>query len=54
MERYKVIQSNSAEELQRLVNKEIDKGYTPHGSMVIVGNSFGSMRVFYQPVYLEP
>lgn len=34
MERYKITQSNSAEELQRLVNLEIDKGYIPHGSLV--------------------
>jgi hypothetical protein len=53
MERYKVIESNSSDELQRLVNLEIDKGYIPYGSLVIVSNSTGFMQLFYQPVYLE-
>lgn len=55
MEYYKIIQALSASELQRLVNIEISNGYTPIGSMVMLGTEPPpSTAIYYQPVYLEP
>jgi hypothetical protein len=48
MENYKVIENRNLIELQKSVNKLIDKGWIPIGGITIFGPDFGVPDMFYQ------
>ena len=48
MENYKVIENRNLIELQKSVNKLIEKGWIPIGGMTIHGPDFSVINMYYQ------
>ena len=48
MENYKVIESSSLIELQKSVNKLIEKNWVPIGGITIHGPEHGPVWIYYQ------